>query len=112
MEDQQVKNTIAHELLHTVEGCCNHQWYWQKLANIVNTRMPKYTVKRTTEAEEKGIPIQRKPPVYRYFFRCTGCGTVVKYQRESKFTNNYRRYYCRRCGGRFEPLPVPPENES
>lgn len=104
IEDQYIKDTIAHELLHTVEGCCNHGWYWHKLADIVNTRMPQYHITRTTSREDKGIYVY-----YRYFFKCETCGKVVKRQKKSKFTENYRNYRCSACGGKFEKTAPPEE---
>jgi len=104
IEDQQTKNTIAHELLHTVEGCCNHKWYWQKLANIVNTRMPQYHITRTASPEERGVPVK-----YRYFFQCDKCGNILKYQKKCKFLDDYQKYHCGRCGGKFEKIDPPQE---
>lgn len=104
MDDQYAKNTIAHELLHTVEGCLNHKWYWNKLADAVNNRLPQYCIQRTLAPEEIGIHVERKEPVYRYFFRCKNCGVELKYQRKCKFLEQYEKYHCSRCGGKFEPI--------
>lgn len=104
VDDQDTKNTLAHELLHTVEGCMNHKWYWQKLAAIIHTRMPQYVIERTLDPEKIGIHVERKEPVYRYFFRCKGCGNEIKYQKNSKFVQHYERYYCRLCGDQFEKI--------
>ena len=99
VDDQAVKNTIAHELLHTVDGCMNHGRYWHKLAGLVNQRCPGYNVKGRTSAEEKGIQIQ-----YKYLLRCTGCGATAGRHKKSRFVEHFDRYICSKCGGKFERI--------
>ena len=99
VDDQAVKNTIAHELLHTVDGCMNHGRYWHKLAGLVNQRCPGYNVKGRTSAEEKGIQIQ-----YKYLLRCTGCGAAAGRHKKSRFVEHFDRYICSKCGGKFERI--------
>ncbi len=55
--DQAAKDTILHELLHTVEGCMGHKGKWKELAAKVNKELPQYTIKRTTSSAEKGIVV-------------------------------------------------------
>ena len=90
VDDQAVKDTIAHELLHTVEGCMNHGRYWHKLADLVNRRCPGYHIKGRTSAEEKGIQIE-----YKYLFQCTGCGITAGRHRKSRFVEHPELYLCR-----------------
>ena len=99
VEEQAIKNTIAHELLHTVEGCMNHGRYWHKLANLVNQRCPGYHVKGRTSAEDKGIQIS-----YKYLLRCTSCNTTVGRHRKSRFVEHPELYLCSRCSGKFERI--------
>ena len=60
VSDQAAKNTIMHELLHTVKGCYGHKGKWKVLAMTVNRLLPQYTIKRTTSAEGKGAGINPK----------------------------------------------------
>lgn len=99
VEDQVVKNTIAHELLHTVDGCMNHGKHWHRLAALVNHRCPGYNVKSRTSAEEKGIHIE-----FKYLLRCTGCGATVGRHRRSRFVERPKLYLCSKCGGKFERI--------
>lgn len=99
VDDQAAKDTIAHELLHTVEGCMNHGRYWHKLAGLVNARCPGYHVQARTSAEAKGIRI-----TYKYLFRCTGCGVTAGRHRKSAFVEHYDKYICAKCGGKFERI--------
>ena len=99
VSDISVKNTIIHELLHTVDGCMNHGVKWHRLAARVNKQYPRYNIQSHTPANEKGVQI-----AYRYLFRCTGCGATAGRHRKSRFVENYSKYYCRRCGGKFERI--------
>lgn len=99
VDDQAVKNTIAHELLHTVDGCMNHGRYWHKLAGLVNERCPGYNIRSRTSAEEKGIQIH-----YKYMLRCTGCGAIAGRHKKSRFVEHFDRYICSKCGGKFERI--------
>ena len=99
VDDQATKNTIAHELLHTVDGCMNHGRYWHKLARLVNERCPGYQIQARTTAEDKGIEIE-----YRYEFRCKSCGAIAGRLKKSRFVEHYERYICARCGGKFERI--------
>ena len=96
VDDQAAKNTIAHELLHTIDGCMNHGPYWHKFAKLVNQLCPGYNIKGRTSAEDKGIQIE-----YKYQFRCTGCGIVVGRHRKSKFVEHPELYLCSKCGQKF-----------
>lgn len=104
LDDQHAKNTIAHELLHTVKGCMNHKEPWKKLVKLLNTKIPSYNVTTTLNHEAVGLYVERKVPVYKYFFRCKKCGAELKYQRKSKFVEHSDRYHCSRCGGKFERI--------
>lgn len=55
VEDTAAKETIIHELLHTVEGCLGHKGKWKLLAQMVGRAYPQYHIKRTSSCEEKGI---------------------------------------------------------
>lgn len=99
VEDQYVKDTIAHELLHTVEGCMNHGKYWHRLAALVNARCPGYHIKSRTSAEEKEIQI-----VYRYILQCKKCGQQAGRLRKSRFVEHPECYICAKCGGKFERI--------
>lgn len=105
LSDRPARETIFHELLHSVDGCMNHGLKWKRLADLVNDcYMVNITV--TSTNEEKGAVLERKPIAYKYVFKCTCCGKIVKRQRESRFTKYYQRYGCGYCGkyGVFEKI--------
>lgn len=99
--DQAVKDTITHELLHTVSGAYDHQVKWKTLARLVNTKIPGYNIKRTTSYEEKGIAATPKQRNYRYVLQCEKCGYTTYRERESKLVQNPDHYRCALCGGRI-----------
>lgn len=104
IDRQSAKNTIVHELLHTVWGCYGHKGKWKSLAQRVNCELNGYSIKRVTSLEEKGFITQSKPTEYRYLLRCKNCGAEIGRQRESKAVINYKNYRCSKCRGELERL--------
>lgn len=96
VSDKATKDTIYHELLHTVKGCMNHGKKWQDLADLVNDCYM-MNIKRTTSSEEKGVQL-KTDEYYKYKFKCSNCGCVVRKSRQSKFTKRYTEYGCGHCG--------------
>ena len=97
--DQAVKDTIMHELIHTVRGrngkpASKHTGLWYEIAQEVNIRLPQYRIKRTTSSAEKGIePIVREKRI-EYTIRCTHCGKEYHRERMSKLVSQPERYRC------------------
>ena len=94
VDEQQVKNTIIHDLLHTVDGCQDHTGRWKVLAEYVNRCLPEYCVKRTSSEDEKGIERNHK-----YLIVCTKCGSEIHRDRMSNAVKFPQKYKCARCGG-------------
>ncbi len=94
VDTQAVKDTIMHELLHTVKGTKGHTGLWLQLATQVNQRLPGYSIKRTTSYEEKGI----QPAEARYILRCSHCGVLFRRQRMSDLVRTPQKYRCGACG--------------
>lgn len=103
--DDGAKNTIIHELLHTVKGTKGHGAEWKRLAEIVNSAYG-YNIKRCSTSAEKGVePIEEtRPQAIKHRFVCKECGKVYNRMRESKFTKNWERYRCGVCGGKFDKV--------
>lgn len=104
VDDQITKDTIVHELLHTVPGCFTHKGKWKLYAEHINRKLPQYNIKRVIKGDEAGINIERKKPVYKYVLRCTKCGQEIKRQNETKVVINYKKYHCGKCGGKLERI--------
>lgn len=100
-----LKNTIIHEILHTVPGCFNHGDAWKRMAARVND-VYDYNVKRCSSADEKGVvtEIRRIKKTVKHQVQCKKCGYLMNYARSSKVTNHPELYRCGVCGGRLVTL--------
>jgi len=98
VEDQAAKDTIVHELLHTIPGCFKHTGKWKQYAETVNYLLPQYSIKARSSYEEKGLEDTRPKPRYRYTLKCLQCGTEIKRQKKSAAVEHPERYRCK-CGG-------------
>lgn len=100
--DEAAKNTIMHEILHTVRGCQGHKGKWALMAEKVNSAFG-YNVKRTTSFQEKGLDesavVSRQNHVYT--LRCKICGKTFTRYTMSRFVKNPECYLHRGCGGQF-----------
>lgn len=94
--DKETKNTIIHEILHTVEGCFNHGKLWKNYAAIINNKYG-YHVSRCGTYEEFGLE-KPKEREYKYEIVCTSCGKVYRYKRWTKACENPAGYKCGVCG--------------
>ena len=101
--DQGAKDTIAHEVCHTIKGCMNHGDKWKHYAKLLSVFG--YNIKRTNSAADKGISTEQylANKDYKYAIRCEKCGSVTRYQKKSKAvtvisTQKYHGYTCGKCG--------------
>lgn len=100
VDDIAVKNIVIHEILHSYPGCFKHTGRWKQYADRVNRYLPQYSIKRATSAEEIGIVIRCKEPVYRYCLKCSSCGEEIKRQKKSAVIEHPEHYRCK-CGGKL-----------
>lgn len=99
VSDAATKNTVIHELLHTVDGCQNHGPKWKSLAAKVNRAYPKYNIQTSTSAQEKGIAPE--PVVYKYIVECVDCRNKRGYERRGKVVMHPERFRCGACNGKL-----------
>ena len=100
-DEQGLKETIIHELLHSCKGCMNHGENWKRLAAKVN-RAYGYNIKRCSSAEDKGVQEETRPVNMRtvnYIIKCNQCGHTYTRTRMSKIIQHPERYRCGCCGG-------------
>lgn len=104
LSDKPAKETIFHELIHTCKGCMNHGTEWQKIANLVNDCYG-YNIKRATSSEEKGVDLKANV-IYKYQYKCSKCGQIVRKTKACRFTREYTEYGCGICKnfGTFEMI--------
>lgn len=96
--EQDVKEVIIHEILHTCYGCMKHTGRWKIYAEKMNASYG-YHITRTKNVEQLGLPkhtVKRRR--VKYVYVCAGCGQRVERTRECKFTRHPEWYCCGRCG--------------
>ncbi len=102
--EKNIKEIIAHELLHTCKGCMNHGKKWKEYAALLH-RYLGYDISRTTSYESLGLeaPEQRRQmEEYRYRIVCRNCGGIILRKRRCSLTENTHLYRCGKCGGNLE----------
>lgn len=99
-EEKEIKQVLAHELLHSCYGCMNHQKRWKSYAERMN-RAYGYMISRTDSVERLGIEQQKPKPKYRLV--CTRCGAEITRMKRSRLITDTELYRCR-CGGELKRI--------
>ena len=93
--DEQIKNTLLHELIHTIDGCFNHGSNFKKQAEIVN-KLYGYNVQRGNSYQEFKNQLN-----FKYEVCCTNCGAKNRYFKKTNVVKHPSLYHCS-CGGKLE----------
>lgn len=125
-EEQDIKNIICHELIHSAKECvitdCGHKGIWKIYAEQMEEKYPdKYVIRRTTELgdkyyealkkrdeeakrkkrkkrrERKKDRNERKERPYKYEVYCPICGTTWLRKRKCKVVEYPNKYQCANC---------------
>lgn len=98
-QPERLRQTLAHELLHTCRGCRNHGEKWKAYAAEVNGALG-YSIQRLAPAEgESQEPLRQEK--LRYILECQSCGAKIYRSRMSKAVKYPWRYRCK-CGGKLK----------
>lgn len=97
-----LKNTIIHELLHSVPNGMGHTGEWKKFATMVNNHYG-YDIKRVSTSVEKGVELKNDDSS-KYVFVCERCGRIIRRNRRSKFVDSPQNYRCGECDGKFKQV--------
>lgn len=105
LNDEIIKNTIMHEIIHCFPYCNNHGTNFKRYATYINEKLG-YNITRTgnvkEDYEKSNIEFKVKEPEYKYKIICTRCGQEIYRKRfSSKLIKKYR---CGKCGGKLELL--------
>lgn len=95
--EEAVRETLAHEVLHTCWGCKNHGERWKGYAGRMNAAYG-YHISRTGSWEAMGLSDPKK---VNHLLVCRSCGQAFKRARASSLVQHPERYRCR-CGGELE----------
>ena len=101
LNDDIIKNTIMHEIIHCMPLCNNHGDTFKKYAKYINQSLG-YRISRLGNREEdcknSNIDYHEKDK-HNYKIECKTCGQTFYRQRiAKKFTRKYR---CGNCNGNF-----------
>ena len=98
LNDDIIKNTIMHELIHCFPYCNGHGSEFKKYAKFINDRLG-YNISRVGNKNEDLIKsnLQEQNEKYNYKIECSKCGYTFYRKRMNKyFTRKYRCGKCRR----------------
>lgn len=102
-----IKNTIIHELIHCMPKCNNHGDYFKKYATIINEKLG-YNISRTGNKEKdfskSNLEYVETPVKFKYRIVCENCNYNFLRQRVRKYFT--RKYRCGKCGGKFKILKL------
>lgn len=102
LDENIIKNTIIHEIIHCLPDCNNHGEEFKKYAKYINNKLS-YNISRVGNKKEdylrSNIEYQEKEQ-YNYHIKCTNCGQSFYRKRLNK--NFARKFRCGKCGGKFE----------
>lgn len=91
-----IRETLAHEILHTCPNCFNHQLQWKVYANKMK-RAYGYDINTTGNSVAMGITIPMKR---NYVLVCQKCKREIIKERMCKVVKHPEKFHCR-CGGRL-----------
>lgn len=92
-----IKSTIVHELIHTVDGCFNHGKEFQSLANWLSRV---YGIELGTRASKREMALSKEYRIAKakYIIRCEKCGQIILRERATRLVKFPMTYSCG-CGG-------------
>ena len=104
LNDEIIKNTIMHEIIHCFPYCNNHGKYFKEYANFINKNLG-YNITRLGNKEEdykKSNLEYINKENYKYKIECQKCGQIIYRQRLNK--NLITKYRCGKCNGKLKLL--------
>lgn len=100
LDENIIKNTIMHEIIHCLPNCNNHGKEFKKYANYINRNLG-YNITRLGNKEEdfkkSNLEYKEKTNTYKYKIICNKCGQIIYRQRLKK--ELIHKYRCGKCGG-------------
>lgn len=102
LEEDIIKNTILHEIIHCLPNCNNHGKEFKNYAKYINNKLG-YNISRLGNKKEdyqkSNINYEEKQE-YNYHIQCTNCGQSFYRKRLNR--NFVRKYRCGKCGAKFQ----------
>lgn len=88
LELTEIRDIMAHEILHTCDGAFSHGPEWKRLASILNKQLG-YDIQRTKKTSAF--------PEKKYKVVCQNCGYVIQRNRRSKVVKHPELFLCPAC---------------
>lgn len=88
---EQIRNTIMHEILHSLPNGHGHKGKWKQYASIVNSKYLEYHISRTSYSKEYQLALKANI-VPNYTLICPNCNETWRYQRKTKLISNLLYY--------------------
>ncbi len=104
LNDDIIKNTIIHELIHCLPKCTNHGDDFKKYAKIVNDNLG-YNISRVGNKKEdydNSNLEYEEIENYKYKIICKDCGQFFFRKRLNK--NFVKKYRCGKCNRKVENI--------
>jgi hypothetical protein len=106
LEDNIIKNTIIHEIIHCIPYCNNHGIEFKKYAKLINNAYG-YDISRVGDKKkdyEKSNLEYNEGSKYNYRVVCKGCKQEFYRQRINK--DFVKKYICGKCKSKFEVVRI------
>ena len=97
LNDDIIKNTIIHELIHCLPKCNNHGLEFKKYAKYINGNLG-YNITRVGDKKEDyniSNIYYNETENYKYKIKCKKCGQMFYRKRLNK--NLFKKYRCSKC---------------
>lgn len=106
LNDNIIKNTIMHELIHCIPFCNNHGREFKKYANYINKKLEYHiTTKGNVQEDYKASQLEyEQENNYKYKIICQNCGQVIYRKRFNP--NLIKKYRCGECRGKLKLVEV------
>lgn len=102
LDEDIIKNTIIHEIIHCLPNCNNHGENFKKYAQYINETLG-YNISRVGNKKEdyqKSNIEYKEKEQFNYHIQCTNCGQSFYRKRLNR--NFTRKYRCGKCGFSFK----------
>ena len=101
-----IKNTIMHELIHCIPFCNNHGKEFKKYASYINQKLGyNITTKGNAKSDYEESNLQyEEDNNYKYKIICQNCGQIIYRKRFNQ--NLIKKYRCGKCKGKLKLIEV------
>ena len=104
LNDDIIKNTIIHEIIHCLPDCNNHGKEFKKYSKLINEKLG-YNITRLgnkkEDYEKSNLEFNENQKI-KYIITCESCGLI--YYRQRMGNNFTKKYRCGKCKGKLRIL--------